>query len=278
MNRLHPQDLLAIVASNLAVPLHEKVQSARWLLAEMAITEPKAEPGIKFTSGVMGMPSNAVAFTRDGGETWEAIPGQDALGVAIARAENAEAKVVELADRLEDAQAQIAIWENKDFCLQATLEENQALKERLLRYYHADGTFNLCQTPEEAVERRISAAVRIEEMEDRLSAIEIAEVGDPPCPEFDPNRNYTEADLKAYTNDLLAWSGDRAEAAAALRVDLAQARAGERERLCRKFTTTPYILKIHVPGSIEVVSLTFETALRHAAQEPRKEADDACPF
>lgn len=63
---------------------------------------------------------------------------------------------------------------------------------------------------------------------------------------------------------------------------LAEARAegakAERERLCRKFTCAPYILKLHIASSIEVVSLTFETALRHADQEPRKEAPDAHPI
>ena len=69
-----------------------------------------------------------------------------------------------IAQRLENQANQTA-------CVVATVEENQALKQELLRYYHADGTFNLCQTPEEAVERRIAAAGRIQELEDRLQEL-----------------------------------------------------------------------------------------------------------
>lgn len=46
------------------------------------------------------------------------------------------------------------------------------------------------------------------------------------------------------------------------------ARAEEQERLCRLFTTGPFMVRKFVPSSTESVSLTTESALREA-QEPK---------
>lgn len=63
------------------------------------------------------------------------------------------------------------------------------------------------------------------QLRSRLAAIDAAKAGDPPCPEFDPNRDYTEADLKAYTNALLNHIGTLLDTTAALRVELAHVEA-----------------------------------------------------
>lgn len=144
-------------------------------------------------------------------------------------------------------------------------------------FYTAEGPVAY-PTIEEVIQLRQEAARR-------LAAIDAAKAGEPPMPPIDGDP--WDVDIKG----LAAWGRQGWDSAAALRVEVAtlqqhvqalgapvyRAVEGERERLCRKFTSTPYNLKIHVPGSIEVVSLTFETALRHASVEPVKEAADAHP-
>lgn len=53
----------------------------------------------------------------------------------------------------------------------------------------------------------------------------------------------------------------------------------ERERLCRKFTSGSYMIRMFCPSSTETVGLTFETALAAAVPclIPRKESTDAHP-